>query len=622
VWGRPPGQIKQPMGIVDEDVARVRQSVDAVQIVSEHVGLKKVGRRWVGLCPFHAERSGSFNLNAEEGLYYCFGCQAKGDIISFVREVEHLTFVEAVERLAARAGIQLRYDQGAEGRDRQRRDRLIAAMEAAVEYYHQQLLSGSGSSEARGYLRSRGYDGEVVRQFRIGWAPDEWDALARELDVDTEVLKDTGLGFVNRMNRRQDAFRARVMFPIFDNQGKPIAFGGRRLESGQGPKYKNSADTVLYAKSRTLYGLNWAKAEMVTAGEAVVCEGYTDVIGLHRAGVPQAVATCGTALTEEHIRTLRNFTRRVVLAYDADSAGQAAAERFYAWEKELDLDLAVVALPPGSDPGDLAQRDPDALRKGVKEARSFLGFRLDRALSAADVRTNEGRARAASAAMELVAEHPDPLVRDQYLMEVADRTRLEPERLRELGGRRPSVARRPPGRPSAPMGESRAITPSHVGRRGPELEALRLMAHRRDEVVHLLDEALFDDELHAAAYRALAQAPTLAEALDAADPGAAGLLQRIVVEEADADPEDVAALLARSAASRRLADLEREARQTDRASDVGGIVAWLKLSIEELEDRDTRGEATERLVGWLAERPEAAVVDETGSTAEEETGHG
>jgi DNA primase len=578
---------------------------DAVQVIGEHVGLKKVGRRWTGLCPFHAERSPSFSLNAEEGLYYCFGCQAKGDVISFVREIEHLDFVEAVERLASRAGITLRYDKGAEGRDRQKRERLYEAMERAVEYYHQSLLSGKDAAPARGYLRSRGYDGDIVRKFRIGWAPDEWDALARHLDVDEAVLRDTGLGFVNRMKKRQDAFRARVMFPILDNRDRTIAFGGRRLEGGEGPKYKNSADTVLYAKSRTLYGLNWAKSEIVTSGEAVVCEGYTDVIGLHQAGVPQAVATCGTALTEEHIRMLRNFARRVVLAYDADAAGQAAAERFYEWEQKLDLDLAVVSLPAGTDPGDMARRDQAGLKKAVGEARSFLGFRLDRVLEAADLRTNEGRARGAAGAMQVVAEHPDPLVRDQYLMEVADRTRVAPERLRELAGvRRRTPAAAPPPRAGAPANRQPEPPGGRPARRGPELEALRLMAHRREQVEGLLHEMLFDDELYAAAYMALRSAGSIGEALEMADPGAAALLQRIAVEEADADPADVAALLARSAAMRRLADLEAEARQSERAGEIAAVVGWLKLSIEELDENDTRAEATDRLVAWLAERPQ------------------
>ncbi|MDP9387613.1 MAG: DNA primase, partial [Actinomycetota bacterium] len=427
------------MGIVDEDVARVRAATDFVQVASEHLALKRVGQRWVGLCPFHAEKTASFSINAEEGLYYCFGCQAKGDVITFVREVEHLGFVEAVERLAGRAGIQLRYDEAREGRDRQRRARLVDALAQAVEWYHQRLLQGSDGAAARAYLRSRGYDGEVVRTFKLGWAPGEWDALARALRLPEDVLRDTGLGIVNRRGRQQDNFRSRVMFPIFDAGGTPVAFGGRALPGGDGPKYKNSPETPVYAKSRTLYGLNWAKADVVHRGEVVVCEGYTDVIAFFGAGVPRAVATCGTALADEHFRMLKNFARRIVLAYDADAAGQAAAERFYEWERRYEVDVAVAAFPPGTDPGDVARRDPAALSRAVEGAQPFLAFRIERVLGSADLRAPEGRARAAEAAMAVIAEHPSELVRDQYVMQVADRCRLDPDRLRRgvraAGGR-------------------------------------------------------------------------------------------------------------------------------------------------------------------------------------------
>src|SRR5439155_3176170 len=250
------------VGILREDVDRVRASTDFVQIASEHIALKKVGQRYVGLCPFHAEKTPSFSVNAHENLFYCFGCQAKGDIITFVREIQHIEFAEAVERLAARAGIQLRYDQAAVSHERQRRTKLIEAMERAVEWYHQRLLTAADAAPARSYLRSRGYDGDVVRAYRVGWAPDDWDALARALSLPVDVLRDSGLGFINRRDRPQDAFRGRVMFPIFDARGEPVAFGGRLLPGGEGPKYKNSAETAIYSKSRVMYGLNWAMADV------------------------------------------------------------------------------------------------------------------------------------------------------------------------------------------------------------------------------------------------------------------------------------------------------------------------------------------------------------------------
>ncbi|HLH29152.1 MAG TPA: DNA primase, partial [Acidimicrobiales bacterium] len=401
------------MTIPDEDVAQVRAATDLVALVGERAALKRQGQRWVGLCPFHAEKTPSFSVNAELGFYYCFGCQASGDAITFVRETEHVDFVDAVRRLADRAGVTLHEDTTA-GRDGARRRRLLDAVAEAVDWYHERLLTSADAGVARDYLRSRGYDGDVVRRFRLGWAPDDWDALCRGLGLDESLARAAGLGFVNRRGRLQDVFRARVLFPICDPSGHPVALGGRVLPGSPDPaKYKNSPETAIYSKRRTLYALNWAKQDVVATGEVVVCEGYTDVIGCFEAGVPRAVATCGTALGEEHVHLLRNFARRVVLAFDADAAGQSAAARFYEWERRYEIDVAVAALPSGSDPADLARKDPDALRAAVEGATPYLRFRVESLLASADLSTAEGRARAAARALELVAEHPDDLVRDE-----------------------------------------------------------------------------------------------------------------------------------------------------------------------------------------------------------------
>src|SRR3954451_11829482 len=455
------------MGILAEDIARVREATDFVALANEHIALKKVGQRYVGLCPFHAEKTPSFSVNADEKLFYCFGCQMKGDVITFVREVEHLEFADAVEYLATKAGIHVRHDQVVVSRDRDKRDRLVEVMKKAVDWYHERLLSGDDAAPARSYLRSRGYDGDVVRQFQLGWAPDDWDALARSLKVSEDVLRDTGLGFVNRRQRQHDSLRARVMFPIFDTRGDPVAFSGRALPGADGPKYKNSAESPLYSKSKVLYGLNWAKADIVHAGEAVICEGSTDVIGFFLAGVPRAVAGWGTALTEDQVRTLKNFARRLVLAYDADAAGQAAAERLYEWERKYEVDIAVADLPPGSDPADLARTEPERLREAVEQARPFLAFRLERALASAPLSSPEGRARAAEAALEVIREHPDEFVKDQYVMQVEERTKVDADRLREAlkrGSLRPEQTRA-----STPARASRVVLP-----KSPEEEALLL----------------------------------------------------------------------------------------------------------------------------------------------------
>ena len=591
------------MGILAEDIERVRAATDFVAVAGERIALKRVGRRWQGLCPFHPEKSPSFSINAEEGLYYCFGCGAGGDVITFVREVDHVDFAEAVERLAARAGIQVRYDTAAVSEDRSRRTRLVEVVEKAVDWYHQRLLSGADAAAARAYLRSRGYDGDVVRTYRLGWAPDAWDELAKALRVPDDVLRDTGLGFVNKLSRQQDFFRGRVLFPIFDVRGDPVAFGGRRLDTGRGPsgptsgvevpKYRNSPETPLYSKSKVLYGLNWAKSAVVEAGEVVVCEGYTDVIGLARAGLPAAVATCGTALSDDHVRVLKNFARRVVLAYDADAAGQNAAERFYEWETRYELDLAVADLPAGMDPGELASRDPEALRAAVKGAKPFLTFRIDRLLARADLRSPAGRARAAEAAMAAVREHPSDLVRDQYVMTVADRTGIDVDRLRLLAaGRQPARAVEPPRR-----------------LQGPEVEALRLAVHRPEEVADRLHEVLFADPVTLAAYRALCAATTLTQAIDAAeaDPAAASLLRRLAVEDGDAAADDVLGRLAEEAAKRVIAQLEAAARRSGQLTE---DVGWLKLAIAELREPATAVDATGRLVRWLVDRVEVGYEPE------------
>ena len=603
------------MGIPDEDVARVRAATDMVALVGEHAALKRQGQRFVGLCPFHSEKTPSFSVNAEAGLYHCFGCQASGDAISFVRAMEHLDFVDAVRRLADRSGVTIHEDAGS-SRENARRKPLLDAMESAAEWYHRRLLTSPDAGLARDYLRSRGYDGDVVRRFRLGWAPDDWDALCRGLGLSEELAVGTGLGFVNRRNRLQDAFRSRILFPICDSSGHPVALGGRVLPGSSDPaKYKNSAETAIYSKRRTLYALNWAKPDIVRTGEVVVCEGYTDVIGLFGAGVERAVATCGTALAEEHVKILRNFATRIVLAFDADTAGQAAAGRFYEWERRLEVDVAVAALPPGSDPGELASTDPEALMAAVKDARPFLLFRVERILAGAELGTAEGRAKAADAALGAVAEHPDDLVRDQYVMLVAERCRLEPDRLRERLERIRREGPRPSAPPTvagdrgerAPLGADPTHAPRIAPHRGsprapefrPGLEALRLAIHQPEEIGSSLQDVLFADEVQRDAYRALVGADDLHEAIGGAAPGVAALLTRLAVEEPRSAPDEVLVQLVRDATRRELVVAAAEARDTPEGIEEAAFAtAWL----QELDDPSLSAEATARLVAWLVVR--------------------
>ena len=618
------------MGIHDEDVARVREATDIVAVIGEYVQLKRVGRRWQGLCPFHAEKTPSFSVNAEMGVYHCFGCKASGDAITFLREVEHADFPEAVERLAGRAGIALRYTTPGEGADRQKRGKLTEALEQAVEWYHQRLLTSPDAGSARRYLRERGYDGDVVRQYKLGWAPDDWDELATGLGVGTDkglpaqVFSDAGLGFRNKGGRIQDSFRARLLFPIFDASGKPVGFGGRVLPGGEGPKYKNSVDNAVYRKSRVLYGLNWAKQDIVNAGEVIVCEGYTDVIGFAQAGIARAVATCGTALTEDHVRVLRRFAPRIVLAFDADSAGQTAAERFSQWEHAFELEVAVADLPPGADPGDLAQSDPERLAAAVSAAEDFMDFRINRVLGEADLSTVKGQVRAGERAARLVAEHPNPEIRDKYLVEVADRCSVSADHLRSVAA---DARRRGPRRAPRPAAQE-APHPADAGREpggdhrdypvyegngangGPppnnvERQVLWLAANKPDGVWPEIGPELFHHPLYRGVFEALLEYPDMDTLLAEAEPRVTALMRELVVDEDEElrtsrhRQDVVMAILLYEEAQRELAYLERQARTGSADEELLRRVASLKTSMDQLRESEWEPDQARALLEML-----------------------
>lgn len=563
------------MGIENDDVRRVRDSTDMVKLISQHLQLRKVGRRWTGLCPFHNEKSPSFSVNAEEGLYYCFGCQKSGDAITFVREIEHLDFVGAVEYLAGKAGVQLRYTSNNEGKDRRRRSQLTDTVEAAVEWYHQRLLKAPDAKGARGYLRSRGFDGDLVRQYRVGWAPDDWDVLAANLKAPRDLFVEAGLGFVNRRGRLQDHFRGRVLFPIFDVNNAAVGFGGRILPpdfgGGEGPKYKNSGESSVYNKSRLLYGLNWSKDEIVREKSSIICEGYTDVIGFAQAGMNRAVATCGTALTEDHVKMLKRFAPKIVLAFDADAAGQNAAERIYEWERKYEIDVAVAALPEGVDPADLAREDPEALGAAVEHAQPFLKFRLARTLAASDMTSVEGRARAAQRAVDVVREHPVAMVRDQYLMQIADQCQVSPERLRALLAAPPvNLPEERPTRRRDDGWSDREPPPEAAPARmadNTETQLLRLAVHEPESIPAYIHGALFAYPQNRAIFEALVEAEELHQAIEQASPHVAPLLSQLAVQdEPDGEAETLIGQFLYDAARHELRRLQAAGRNRARQS--------------------------------------------------------
>ena len=606
------------MAISESEIAQVRSATDIVALISETVALKKSGRRWTGLCPFHGEKTPSFSVNAEEGRYYCFGCRASGDQITFVREIQHLDFMDALRLLADRAGIEL-HDDAHAGPARKERQEALAAMEKAVAWYHDRLLNAPDARPAREYLKSRGIGGDVARQFKLGWAPDEWDGLAKGLKFTEKVLMDTGLGFVNKGDRRQDALRARIIFPIFDSGGKAIAVGGRILPPPFGAvrqdgrveaKYKNSPETAIYSKRRTLYALNWAKDDVIKSDEIIVCEGYTDVIAFFAAGMPRAVATCGTALGEEHFKTMRNFAKRIVLAYDADKAGQSAAASVYQWERQHEVDVLVAKLPKGSDPAELAQHDPAALRKSVADAVPFLQFRLDRVLESANLATAEGRGRAAEHAMDVLAEHPSELVRDQYVMQVAGTLRLEESLLRP---RVAELARNPKARTSnePPPEVQNRPRASRSPMPRPGLEALRLRVHFPHDVKDRLVAAYFVNDIQREIFEGLSSERSLSEVIDDLDrrgeEEAAHVLSQLAVDELDREYtiEDVTAVvsqLIRSAVNVELKNVARDLNEGTMSPEVADVtVRDVKERLVLLESPSGHLAESE-LREWLVER--------------------
>ncbi|MGF1617752.1 MAG: DNA primase [Acidimicrobiia bacterium] len=478
------------------DIDRIRESIDLVDLISEVTKVKRSGRTFMAVCPFHEEKTPSMSVDRARGLYHCFGCGKGGDLFSFVQETQGLNFRESLEVLARKAGVTLTEDPGAAQR-RGRRGAGIDAIRKAIEVYHTRLKSSPDAGPARAYLRARGYDVAVIDQWKMGFAGTDWDTLTKELrsaGIDDRALTDAGLSRKGRSGM-YDFFRGRLMFPIYDLRGDPVGFGGRKVEevpreatNNPDAKYVNSPDSMVYQKSRLLYGLDRARTAMGTAGEAVIVEGYTDVIAMHLAGVETAVATCGTALGDDHFDLLRRFTEKVVLAFDSDMAGSKAALRSDDLESpfRLDLDLRVALMPDGLDPADLVQEGRgDELAKAVSEARPLLEFRIRHEVAAHDLNGPEGRARALHAAADQLRRVNDDIARREYSRFVAREIGVDLETVEKAI--QPGGTQRPGEKPH---------TVRTIDRR--EAELLRVVLSNPDGLQELNAEDFTDQRLKAA----------------------------------------------------------------------------------------------------------------------------
>ena len=413
--------------IRDEDIAAVRERSPIDEVVGEYLQLRNAGGGSLkGLCPFHDEKTPSFNVTPARGLFYCFSCAEGGDAIRFVQKIDGLSFVEAVERLAARAGVDLRYEQGGyvPGQEQSQRRRLIDAHRAAADFYAERL-GGSDAAPARAFLAERGFELADVQRFGVGYSPKAWEDLTRHLRgrgfTDSELIT---AGLSREGNRgTRDRFRGRLMWPIRDLSGDVIAFGARKLDpEDDGPKYLNTPETSLFRKSTVLYGADLAKREIAQRRQAVIVEGYTDVMACYLAGVPTAVATCGTSFGEDHIKVLRrlimdsdSFMGEVIFTFDGDAAGQRAAQRAFGMEAKFATQTYVTVEPDGLDPCDLRLAHGDgAVRDLIARRVPLFEFAIKGVLGRHDLNTTEGQLAALDEAAPILAKIKDQGLRTRY----------------------------------------------------------------------------------------------------------------------------------------------------------------------------------------------------------------
>lgn len=466
-------------GILSTEVKEeIRRRVDLVELVGSQVTLKKAGRYFKGLCPFHQEKTPSFHVDRDKGLWHCFGCLAGGDAFDFVMRASNLSFMEAAEVLAKRAGVRLERSQEETLRATER-DRMYKALESAAGFFREQLLHPVRGAPARAYVERRGVDAATGERFRLGYAPAAWDDLQKALGsrgYPPALLEKVGL--VNPRSGGDgfyDLFRNRLMFPIVDLQDRVVAFGGRALDDSE-PKYLNSRETPVFVKGRTLYALNWAREAVRKHDEIVVVEGNMDALTAHQFGITNVVASLGTALTADQVHVMKRLASRAVIVYDADPSGQSAMERAMALFEEADLPVRVVVLPDGDPDGFLRARGADAFRGLVAQALPVFEYQLRAAAGRHDPQTVDGKVRIVDEILPQLAAVRNPVRQAEYVRLLAERFDLREDAVRQrLRSRRPASSPRA-GRGGREEPEVAVASPD-AARAKAERWLLHLMVH-------------------------------------------------------------------------------------------------------------------------------------------------
>lgn len=601
----------------DDVVDEVLRRTDIVGVISEHVHLKKAGREWIGLCPFHEERTPSFTVSPAKQMFYCFGCQTGGSALTFLMKKEGLAFTEALEVLAKQAGVALPDRSGPEAaqRDEQRRV-LYEALETAARYFSSRLNSDAGSG-ARGYLERRVIDPETAAAFRLGYATPGWRDLQGALDsrFPASVLERAGLIIARpKGSGHYDRFRNRLMFPIIDHAGRVVGFGGRALDPATEPKYLNSPETPVFNKRRVWYGFDRARSEIARTGHAIVVEGYMDLISVHRAGFRTAVASLGTSLSSEQAMTLSRLAPRVTIAFDADSAGESATLRGLGMFRQFGARVMVCELPAGEDPDSvIANNGPEAFAKSVDAAAPLFDYRMARCLPGGSPANVEEKMAAVQKVLPVLADIDDEVERDHHAGEAAMRLGVDKNALLAEMRRRSAAARHRTANSRHNRGDEQdrgngvsegvgvsgaeiasTLDPGTVVDRRAELELIEIMladpgaaadcaprldaAHFRDPMLHSIVAAIkeaVDDGGGPLANRVLAR-------LD--DEKAVALVSRLALSAAPDNAGEVLSGLMDQVHSRRTRDRIAELRREIATSEHRGeaVDAGLVMELDRL----------------------------------------
>ena len=562
----------------DDSIERLCQSVDMAELVGAKSELKRSGAQLMGICPFHDERSPSFSVDPVQKVFHCFGCGEGGDLFKFVQLTEGLSFREAVESLADRNGVtmELTEEDPQAAQRREKRDRLLELLERTAAFYVRNLWEAPEAQEAREYLAGRGLDQQMLKEFRVGYAPSAWDTVlvaSRQKGYSEAELMDAGLTAKNQKGNVYDRFRRRITFPLCDSRGRVLGFGARAIGSDQQPKYLNSAENVIFHKGRQVYAADLARAAAAKAGEVILCEGYTDVIALHQAGLRNTVGLMGTALTEDQVSELARMAPVVALALDADSAGQEAMIRAAKVASGRKLELRVVPLVGGGDPADIVQNDgPEAITQMVAGSVPFVRFRVDRVLAPADLESAEGKDNAAAQLAPIITPLPASAMRDELTELAASALGIGAVKLNEWMGR-PRAEQPVLSSDSDP--QPRAVVAAEIDAGGRVERAFLVQClAQRDASRTVLAELDLQSDLTTPSFR------RIAELILATDPG-----KELTAPQ---DDEELGRVLA-----------ELQVRATQNASSHAALTAEslrLKLARTEREITAAKGSDTGKLV--------------------------